>query len=68
MKRLIATIFVLCLVSGATLGCATLTQSPRERIHEAHRTANYDAMLFNEDLDYFLLQDHPSRLSTWILR
>ena len=68
MTRLITTVLVLLIISAGTIGCATLTQSPGERVHEVQRAANYDTMLFNEDLDYFLLQDHPSRLSKWILR
>jgi len=57
----------LTLVFGM-LGCASLTHSAAERAHQAQRVTDYDVMLFNEDLDYFLLQDRPSRLSKWIIR
>jgi len=68
MKRLSLLIGIVAAILLGTPGCATLTHSAAERAHQAQRVTDYDVMLFNEDLDYFLLQDRPSRLSKWIIR
>jgi hypothetical protein len=51
-----------------TAGCSTMTESPAERAHNIGTVTNYHVLEFNEDLDYFWLVDHPSRLTYWIVR
>jgi hypothetical protein len=66
-KSLVALFGLALLVSGLT-GCSTITESTAERFHNVGVVAHYDLLEFNEDVDSFLLQDHPSRLTYWNVR
>jgi hypothetical protein len=66
-KSLVVLIGLALLVSGLA-GCSTITESTAERSHTVGVVANYDLLEFNEDVDSFLLQDHPSRLTYWNVR
>lgn len=66
-KSLVALFGAAMLVLGIS-GCSTITESAAERYHNIGETAHYDLLEFNEDVDHFLLQDHPSRLTYWMIR
>jgi hypothetical protein len=69
MNRSLVALFALALVPMAlTTGCATITESPAERAHNIGQVAHYNNLEFNEDVDDFLLEDRPSRLTYWIVR
>ena len=66
-KSLVALFGLAVLVLGMT-GCSTITESTAERCHNIGVVAHYEVLEFNEDVDSFLLQDHPSRLTYWMIR
>jgi uncharacterized protein YceK len=66
-KSLVALFGLAVLVLGMT-GCSTITESTAERSHNIGVVAHYDLLEFNEDVDSFLLLDHPSRLTYWMVR
>jgi hypothetical protein len=69
MNKLLVALFGLALISMAlTTGCSTITESPAERAHNIGQVVQYHQLQFNEDLDDFLLEDRPSRLTYWIIR
>ncbi len=68
MIRSLAVLLALILIPAALSGCATMTESPAERAHNVGQVGNYNILEINEDVDSFWLVDHPSRLTTWIIR
>ncbi len=68
MKKTLVVLLGLILLSVASTGCATLTESPAERAYTIRQVERYNVLLFNEDVDHFWLLDSPSRLSQWIIR
>ena len=68
MTKLLVALFGLALLVTGLAGCSTITESIAERSHTIGVVAHYDLLEFNEDVDSFLLQDHPSRLTYWNVR
>ncbi len=68
MNKSLVALLGLILVPVALTGCATLTESPAERAHNIGQVTQYNLLELNEDIDSVLLEDHPSRLSKWIIR
>lgn len=68
MTKCLAGLFGLVLIMLTVSGCATLTESPKERSYNVCQVQQYNVMLFNEEFDNFWLIDSPSRLSKWIIR
>ncbi len=66
-KSLVALCGVILLSLGLA-GCATITESPAERLHTYGVGTQFNMMELNEDIDSFLLADHPSRLTYWMIR
>lgn len=66
-KYLIALLGMVLITMGVS-GCATLTESGKERAHVAGKVQEYNVYLFNEEFDAFWLIDTPSRLSQWTIR
>lgn len=58
---------VLMLATFAMAGCSsnTLTMNAHERSNVHKKVYMRDRRALNEDVDWLLLQDRPSRLSRW---
>jgi len=68
MTKSLVALFGLALLVLGLAGCSTITESTAERSHNIGQVAHYDLLELNEDVDSFLLQDHPSRLTYWMIR
>lgn len=68
MKKSLVAALGLILIPVALSGCATMTESPAERSHIIGAVTHYNLLEMNEDIDSFMLDDSPSRLTYWIVR
>lgn len=67
-RNLLTSVLVLASLGLLIGGCTTLVRSPAERAHMIRVVEDYDAKLIVEDMDTFLLQNHPTRLTRWHVR
>ena len=60
-------VFACALLVSAIGGCATptLTKSPHDHAHQWRKVERRDRLAINEDIDFVLLTDRPSRLTRW---
>jgi len=58
-----ACLVAVCLSSGCTR--ATLARSPHERSQQWKQVAKRDRLALNDDVDFLLQKDRPTRLTRW---
>lgn len=47
-------------------GCGpTMTETPAKRSHDYQHAADLETRMLREDIETFLLMDHPSHLTRW---
>ncbi len=66
MIRIVRHVLLLCVVALLFLpGCATLSESSRERSHRLSQVSRRDRLALTEDIDFITLSDRSSRLTRW---
>jgi hypothetical protein len=67
MLRIIA-IAVLLSLGVFMMGCQTLVRDKEQQIRKYSHVSDFNRRMLAEDIDYLLLLDRPSMLSSWNIR